>query len=119
MKTNKENTKNVIIGKYGRSTKNSVLNEFDHEYFVHTVEVTSVNDKKLYNYIHGRSKALSVAKGLIATIVNIDLNYECYNTVCTYNQIRNILKDQFNYNIEDLENDIVTFIENEREEMNS
>ena len=117
MKTNKENTKNTILSVYGRSTNKGILTEFDSEYFAHIVEVTSVNDEKLYNYIHGKSKPLSVAKGLIAAIVNIDLYFQDYETVCTYNQIRNILKDEFNYDITILENEIAEFVKRERTEI--
>lgn len=115
--TNKENTRNVILSIYGRSDNTGVLNTIDIDYLIHIVQVTSVNDRKLYNHIHCKSKPVSVAKGLIASIINIDLYFQGYKTTCTYNQIRNILKTEFNYNIQDLENILASWIFEERKEL--
>ena len=117
MKTNKRNTKEVLFGIYGRSSK-GVLNHFDSDYFLHIVEVTSINDERLYNEIHSKRKALSIAKSLICEIVNIDLYFQGYEGYyCTYKQVREILSQEFNYNIEILENALSLWIEEERKEL--
>lgn len=115
-RTSKKNTKEVIMSIYGRTNNKGTLNTFDSEYFQHIVEITTVNDEKLYRYLH-KGKPLSVAKSLICSIVNLDLKYQGYETVCTYNQIRQVLQNEFDCDIRTLEASISKWIEEERKEL--
>lgn len=118
MKTCKENTRQVIASIYGRSTKEGILKEIDVDYLQHIIEVTSVNRKELYNMIHSNRKADSIAKNIICSIINIDLYYQDYKTICTYKQIKDILKNDFNYNIDNLIDILADWITAERKELN-
>lgn len=119
MKTSKENTKNVILSLYGRSTHNTILNHIDIEYLEHCIILIGENTEPLWNMVlNNRSKAESVAKNLICSTINLDLRLNDYSTVCTYKQVKDILKNEFNYNIDSLVTSLAEWVETQRKEFN-
>lgn len=99
--TNYRNT-NYIVDEYRMN--NNLINV---EYFCHLICITCENTKHLYfDAINKSRKPESVAKNWIASFINIELECNGYNTVCTYPQIRKALAEQYN----EIEKNITDYI---------
>lgn len=91
--TNIKNTAYIIDG-YRMDN-----NKINTEYMIDQVICICTNTEALYKLLKGvkptDKKALSIAKNFIRSWCDLELKWHGFNTVCTYNQIRSICKDQF------------------------
>lgn len=90
--TNIKNTAYIIDG---YRMNNGAINI---DYIVDQIMCNCINTEYLYNLLKGvkatEKKALSIAKNFICSWCNIEMQRQGYKTVCTYQQIRSLCKNQ-------------------------